>query len=322
MRGLTEFLRTEGLHAAGEARTDWRFLTSTVLAGTMIYGAAMGSFGLRPLQALYSALKVPLLVGAATLICLPSFFVLNTVLGLRNDFAAACRAIVAAQGSLAVVLASLAPITIVGYVSSGDYPFATALNGVMFLVAVTVAFFLGGVFALLIRLELLTPGPTVMEPMTYNRLFTLHGVVMVFLFMIPAIPSGFGNFLLPIMLGARDVAFPRLNLLSFYLYLAGPVRKVSASKVGDTVTIDLRFDAAYRNGPMHPMPEWFRRPLAADRSAKRGWDALAPSRQKEILRYLSWLKSPEARERNVTKAIRVLSGSKERYMVRSWSEGR
>jgi cytochrome c oxidase subunit 1 len=91
----------------------------------------------------------------------------------------------------------------------------------MFLVAVTIAFFLGGVFALLIRLELLTPGPTVMDAMTYNRLFTLHGVVMIFLFMIPAIPSGFGNFLLPIMVGAKDVAFPRLNLLSFYLYVAG-----------------------------------------------------------------------------------------------------
>jgi cytochrome c oxidase subunit 1 len=93
--------------------------------------------------------------------------------------------------------------------------------GVMFLVAVTIAFFLGGVFALLIRLELLTPGPTLMDAMTYNRLFTLHGVVMIFLFMIPAIPSGFGNFLLPIMVGAKDVAFPRLNLLSFYLYVAG-----------------------------------------------------------------------------------------------------
>src|SRR5574340_900343 len=66
-----------------------------------------------------------------------------------------------------------------------------------------------------------TPGPTIMDAMTYNRLFTLHGIVMIFLFMIPAIPSGFGNFLLPIMLGAKDVAFPRLNLLSFYLYLAG-----------------------------------------------------------------------------------------------------
>src|SRR6266542_3671512 len=92
---------------------------------------------------------------------------------------------------------------------------------VMFLVATTIAFALGGFFALLIRLELLTPGPTIMDAMTYNRLFTLHGVVMIFLFMIPAIPSGFGNFLVPIMLGAKDVAFPRINLLSFYLYVLG-----------------------------------------------------------------------------------------------------
>jgi cytochrome c oxidase subunit 1 len=93
--------------------------------------------------------------------------------------------------------------------------------GVMFLVATTIALALGGLFALLIRIELITPGPTIMDAMTYNRMFTLHGVVMIFLFMIPAIPSGFGNFVLPLMLGAKDVAFPRINLLSFYLYVAG-----------------------------------------------------------------------------------------------------
>jgi cytochrome c oxidase subunit 1 len=95
--------------------------------------------------------------------------------------------------------------------------------GVMFLVAALIFFAVGGLFAMLIRIELLTPGPTVMDAMTYNRMFTLHGVVMIFLFMIPAIPSGFGNFLVPIMVGAKDVAFPRLNLLSFYVYLLGAV---------------------------------------------------------------------------------------------------
>ena len=80
---------------------------------------------------------------------------------------------------------------------------------------------MGGLFAMLIRIELLAPGPVIMSAMTYNRMFTLHGVVMIFLFMIPAIPSGFGNFLMPLMLGAKDVAFPRLNLLSFYIYLLG-----------------------------------------------------------------------------------------------------
>jgi len=93
--------------------------------------------------------------------------------------------------------------------------------GVMYLVLTSAGLFLGGVYAMLLRIELLTPGPTIMEAMTYNRTFTLHGVVMIFLFMIPAIPGIFGNFLLPLMIGARDVAFPRLNLLSVYLYLTG-----------------------------------------------------------------------------------------------------
>ncbi|QRK11274.1 cbb3-type cytochrome c oxidase subunit I [Archangium violaceum] len=98
--------------------------------------------------------------------------------------------------------------------------------GVMFLVGVIFSLLLGGIFAMVLRLELLTPGPTLISPMTYNRMFTLHGVIMVWLFMIPAIPSAFGNFVLPIMLGAKDVAFPRLNLASFYIYLAGALLTV------------------------------------------------------------------------------------------------
>jgi len=93
--------------------------------------------------------------------------------------------------------------------------------GVMFLASVLVFFLLGGVFALLIRMKLLQPGPFLFDALTYNRLFTLHGVIMIFFFMIPAIPGAFGNFMLPLMLGARDVAFPRLNLASWYVYLAG-----------------------------------------------------------------------------------------------------
>jgi cytochrome c oxidase subunit 1 len=92
---------------------------------------------------------------------------------------------------------------------------------ILYLVMVLVSLLLGGIFAFALRLELLTPGPTVMEAMTYNRMFTLHGVIMIFLFMIPAIPTVFGNFFLPIMLGAKDVAFPKLNLLSWYVYVAG-----------------------------------------------------------------------------------------------------
>ncbi|MBU8897292.1 cytochrome c oxidase subunit I [Corallococcus sp. H22C18031201] len=93
--------------------------------------------------------------------------------------------------------------------------------GVMFLMLTLGFFFLGGVFALALRIELLTPGRTIMGHLAYNRSFTLHGVIMVWLFMIPAIPSAFGNFLVPLMIGARDVAFPRLNLASVYLFLLG-----------------------------------------------------------------------------------------------------
>lgn len=93
--------------------------------------------------------------------------------------------------------------------------------GVLFLFGTTLSLFLGGVFALLLRAELLTPGTTFVGRETYNRFFTMHGVVMVWMFMIPSIPSGFGNFLVPLMIGAHDVAFPRLNLASWYVYVAG-----------------------------------------------------------------------------------------------------
>ncbi len=93
--------------------------------------------------------------------------------------------------------------------------------GIMYLVTVITFFIFGGIMALLVRLELFSPGRTIVEPDTYNRLFTLHGAVMVFLFIIPAIPASLGNFILPMMLGAKDVAFPRLNLLSYYIYLGG-----------------------------------------------------------------------------------------------------
>lgn len=95
--------------------------------------------------------------------------------------------------------------------------------GVMYLISVTTAFIVGGIFAILIRTELIAPGTTIMEPDTYNQVFSLHGAIMVFLFMIPSIPAAFGNFVLPIMLGAKDVAFPRLNLASYYLWVGGAV---------------------------------------------------------------------------------------------------
>jgi cytochrome c oxidase subunit 1 len=93
--------------------------------------------------------------------------------------------------------------------------------GVMYLISVMTAFALGGTFALLIRTELLTPGRTIMSAETYNQMFTLHGAVMVFLVIIPGIPAALGNFILPLQLGAKDVAFPRLNLMSYHLWIIG-----------------------------------------------------------------------------------------------------
>jgi cytochrome c oxidase subunit 1 len=93
--------------------------------------------------------------------------------------------------------------------------------GLLYLVSLTGFFFLGGLFALLIRLELLTPAGDLFQSETFNKLFTMHGIVMIFFFLIPSIPAVLGNFLLPLMLGARDLAFPRLNLLSWYIYTLG-----------------------------------------------------------------------------------------------------
>src|SRR5437764_457667 len=90
----------------------------------------------------------------------------------------------------------------------------------LYLIAITFFFFLGGAFAVLIRLELLTPQGDLFQSETYNKIFTMHGVVMVFFFLIPSIPSILGNFILPLMIGARDLAFPKLNLFSWYLYMA------------------------------------------------------------------------------------------------------
>jgi cytochrome c oxidase subunit 1 len=93
--------------------------------------------------------------------------------------------------------------------------------GLLYLISLTAAFFLGGFFAVMIRLELLTPPGDLLSAETYNKFFTMHGVIMVFFFLIPSIPAALGNFLLPLMIGARDVAFPRLNLASWYIYVLG-----------------------------------------------------------------------------------------------------
>lgn len=106
--------------------------------------------------------------------------------------------------------------------------------GIMYLVSVLGSFLVGGIFALLVRTELLTPGATIpgVDENLYNQFFTLHGAIMVFLVIIPSIPAALGNFVLPIMLGAKDVAFPRLNLCSYYLWVIGAICAVVSLTVG------------------------------------------------------------------------------------------
>lgn len=119
----------------------------------------------------------------------------------------------------------------------------------------------------------------------------------------------------------------RINLMpigdgSFYLYLHGDVRSASKTKVGDTVTVEVVFDKTYKNGPLHPMPDWFKTALDKNPEAQQNWQALTPSRQKEVLRYFSWLKSDEAKKRNLEKALFVLSGNPGRFMARGWKNGK
>jgi len=94
---------------------------------------------------------------------------------------------------------------------------------ILYLVSITLMFFVGGAFATLVRLELITPQSDLLQPETYNRMFTMHGIVMVWFFLIPSIPAVLGNFLIPMMVGARDLAFPRINLLSWWLFTASGV---------------------------------------------------------------------------------------------------
>jgi len=106
----------------------------------------------------------------------------------------------------------------------------------LYLASITAFFFLGGMFAFLIRLELLTPAGDVMTSESYNKMFTMHGVVMVFFFLIPSIPAVLGNFFIPIMIGAKDLAFPRINLLSWYVYVLGGLFTLVAALGGGVDT--------------------------------------------------------------------------------------
>jgi len=122
---------------------------------------------------------------------------------------------------------------------------------VLYLVSISAFFFLGGFAALIVRLNLLTPYSALVRPEIYNRAFTMHGVIMVFFFLIPAIPAVLGNFLVPLMIGAKDLAFPKLNLLSWYLYIVGGLLALMAMLVGgvDTGwTFYAPYSSIYANG--------------------------------------------------------------------------
>jgi cytochrome c oxidase subunit 1 len=107
---------------------------------------------------------------------------------------------------------------------------------ILYLIVVTLLFFLGGAFAVVIRIELATAAPDVVSPDTYNKMFTMHGIIMVFFFLIPAIPAILGNFLVPIMVGARDLAFPRINLLSWYVFTIGAIISIVSAIMGGVDT--------------------------------------------------------------------------------------
>jgi hypothetical protein len=126
--------------------------------------------------------------------------------------------------------------------------------------------------------------------------------------------------------GKPDVPW-RINMMpvgdgSFFLYLHGDVRKEAGASVGDVVSVTVAFDEDYKGGPADPMPPWFGNELRRNLAARRGWNALPPSRRKEILRYLVRLKSREAQRRNVERALHVLAGGKARFMGRLWANGK
>src|SRR6202048_5030331 len=106
----------------------------------------------------------------------------------------------------------------------------------LYLFSVTFFFFVGGIFATMIRIHLMTPQGFLVTPETYNKLFTMHGVAMIFFFLIPSIPAVLGNFLVPLMIGAKDLAFPKINLLSWYIYIIGALFTIWAMLAGGVDT--------------------------------------------------------------------------------------
>ena len=132
---VRDLLLAEGAFAPEARAVPWQRAALLVLVCGFVNGACLGAFDLRPLQMGFSGLKVPLLLALSTAICLPNFYAVNSVLGLRDDFPAALRGVFAAQATVAVTLASLAPLVVLCYVSSDSYAFAIVANGVLFAIA-------------------------------------------------------------------------------------------------------------------------------------------------------------------------------------------
>ncbi|HEY4047176.1 MAG TPA: cbb3-type cytochrome c oxidase subunit I [Acidobacteriaceae bacterium] len=107
---------------------------------------------------------------------------------------------------------------------------------ILYLISITLMFFIGGAMAGMIRLELLTPQSDLVSTDTYNKLFSMHGIIMIFLFLVPSVPATLGNFLIPIMIGAKDLAFPRVNLLSWYIYIVGAITTLAVLVSGGVDT--------------------------------------------------------------------------------------
>lgn len=118
---------------------------------------------------------------------------------------------------------------LLGWLTSTDHK----RIGLMYMYGIVFFFFVAAILGLLMRIELIAPGKTIMDAQTYNGFFTIHGIIMVFIVVIPGLAAVFGNFFLPLLIGARDVAFPRLNLFSFYLFLIGAVLGVLSQFMGD-----------------------------------------------------------------------------------------
>ena len=108
---------------------------------------------------------------------------------------------------------------------------------VLYLGGISFFFLIGSLYAMAIRLELLTPQGDLVQSSTYNKMFTQHGIIMVFFFLIPSIPATLGNFLGPMMIGAKDLAFPRINLLSWYIYMAGGIITIYALLAGGGLAV-------------------------------------------------------------------------------------